>query len=197
MRSRMLATLVTVMMVCLGFTTESFAEAPWHSKHPWPWSRYEGSRRVDVIGPIGNRLPQSYRRTYNRPSYLEGKIVAKIEPSSQEAMAFHNAQDLGLYDNNGLKGALTCRHCPPQRVEQHYFYPKPWEVLTVGPRRDVLKSSEEADESETTDSKRPEPSSESTQELNAPDSAETEEADELPAPDDVIVELPAPTGESE
>jgi hypothetical protein len=190
----MLATLITIMMICLGFTSESIAEAPWHSKHPWPWSRYEGSRRVDVIGPIGNRLPQSYRRTYNRPSYLGGKIAAKIEPSSQEAMAFHNAQDLGLYDNNGLKGAVTCKHCPPQRVEQHYFYPKPWEVLTVGPRQDVLKRSEQVGESDAIDSQRSKQDFESPQELN---SAEKAEMEKLPEAADVFMELPAPTGESE
>ncbi|WP_302120068.1 hypothetical protein [Allorhodopirellula heiligendammensis] len=114
------------------------AGSPWYVpwEGPWPWSQFEGSRRIDVIGPLGNRLPESYRRKYNRPTYIGGKIAAKIAPSSQEAMSFHRSQELGLYDNNGIKGALSGQHCPPQRIEQHYFYPKPWEVLTVGPRRD-------------------------------------------------------------
>ncbi|MFG0290474.1 MAG: hypothetical protein ACF8CQ_20010 [Rhodopirellula sp. JB044] len=111
---------------------------PWQG--PWPWSKYEGSRRVDVIGPLGNRLPESYRRKYNRPTYIGGKIASKIEPSSQEAIAFQRAEELGLYDNNGVKGALHGKHCPPQRVEQHYFYPKPWEVLAVGPRKKPVRN---------------------------------------------------------
>lgn len=113
------------------------ANAAWPWEGPWPWSSHEGSRRIDVIGPIGNRLPPSYRRQYNRPTYVGGKIAAKIAPSSQEAMAFHRAEEFGLYDDNGIKGALSCQHQPPQRVVQLYFYPKPWEALTVGPRRDV------------------------------------------------------------
>lgn len=131
-----LAVLVTSSTVQAG--------SPWYVpwEGPWPWSRFEGSRRIDVIGPLGNRLPESYRRKYNRPSYIGGKIAAKIAPSSQEAMSFHRSEELGLYDNNGIRGAVACKHCPPQRVEQHYFYPKPWEVLTVGPRRDRISPSE-------------------------------------------------------
>lgn len=102
----------------------------------WPWTKYEGSPRIDPISPIGNRLPPSYRRAYNRPTYVGGKIAAQIEPSSQEAMAFNRADAAGLYDNNGVKGFVHGKHCPPRRVERHYFYPKPWEALLVGPRRD-------------------------------------------------------------
>lgn len=103
----------------------------------WPWTKYEGSPRIDPIGPVGNRLPESYRRQYNRPTYVGGKIAAKIAPSSQEAMSFHRSESLGLYDRTGIKGWLNGKNCPPQRVEQHYFYPKPWEVLAVGPRREM------------------------------------------------------------
>jgi hypothetical protein len=115
----------------------SFAGAP--ANAAWPWTKFEGSPRIDPIPPIGNRLPPSYRRKYNRPTYIGGKIAAKIEPSSQEAMAFHRSESLGLYDHTGIKGLFSGKHCPPQRVEQHYFYPKPWEALMVGPRRDVTK----------------------------------------------------------
>ncbi|TWT93846.1 hypothetical protein [Stieleria varia] len=80
--------------------------------------------RVDLIGPVGNNLKPDYRRTYNRPSNLMGKIAYKIAPSSQEAMAWHKAQHAGLYNGN----------CP--RVVDHYFFPKPWEALRVGPRPD-------------------------------------------------------------
>ena len=82
--------------------------------------------RYDVIGPVGNCLPPSYRRVYNRPTWLGGKIAHMIAPSSQEAMAWHNAEHMGLYDEH---------HHP--RVEQHYFFPKPWEALKVGARRPV------------------------------------------------------------
>jgi hypothetical protein len=79
-------------------------------------------RRIDLIGPLGTRLPPSYRRVYNRPSYLAGKIAYCIAPSSQEAMAWHDAQHRNLYKN----------HRP--RIEVHYFYPKPWESLQMGAR---------------------------------------------------------------
>ncbi|MCO8121950.1 hypothetical protein NHH03_09400 [Stieleria sp. TO1_6] len=80
--------------------------------------------RIDLIGPIGNRLPPSYRRTYNRPTKLGGRIAYWIAPSSQEAMAWHHAKHAGAYK-------APKKHL---RLEQHYFYPKPWEVLRVGPR---------------------------------------------------------------
>lgn len=78
--------------------------------------------RCDLIGPLGNRLPPGYRRVYNRPSYWEGKIAYCIAPSSQEAMAWHDAAHRNAYKN----------HRP--RIEMHYFYPKPWEVLPIGAR---------------------------------------------------------------
>lgn len=77
--------------------------------------------RIDVIPPLGNRLP-SYRERYNRPTYIGGKIAYWIAPSSQEAMSWHRSVHRGYYAN----------HAP--RMEDRYFYPKPWEVLTVGPR---------------------------------------------------------------
>lgn len=82
--------------------------------------------RIDVIGPLGNRLPPSYRRRFNRPRYVGGKIAYYIAPSSQEAMAWHEAAHLGAYS----------KHRP--RIEKHYFYPKPWEALQIGPRRFAL-----------------------------------------------------------
>ena len=42
----------------------------------------------------------SYRRRYNRPKYLGGKIAYHIAPSSQEAMAWHEAEHLGAYKNH-------------------------------------------------------------------------------------------------
>ncbi len=83
-------------------------------------------QRIDVIGPLGNRFPPSYRRVYNRPTYLGGKIAYLIAPSSQEAMAWHKAEHIGAYKN----------HLP--RIENTYFYPKPWEAMRIGQRVSVL-----------------------------------------------------------
>lgn len=141
----------------------------------WPWKIWEGTPRIDVIGPLGNRLPASYRRQYNRPSYLGGKMAAAVAPSSQEAMAFKRADAMGLYDNNGVKGLANKKHCPPQRVEHHYFYPKPWEVLTVGPR--VATRSIDADLKSTS-----ELIPLDLMELDAPTIIELPSAEELPAP---------------
>ncbi len=84
---------------------------------------------IDLIGPVGNRLPPGHRRVYNRPSYVGGKLAYWIAPSSQEAMAWHRAVHAGAYRK-------PKKHL---RLEQHFFYAKPWEVLQVGPRRSVLE----------------------------------------------------------
>ena len=83
-----------------------------HRVHPY----------YDLIGPLGSHLPPSHRRKYNRPSNIGGKIAYYIAPSSQEAMAWHKAQHRGYYKN----------HRP--RMVTHFFYPKPWEAMKVGPR---------------------------------------------------------------
>ncbi|MCM2374015.1 hypothetical protein [Aporhodopirellula aestuarii] len=194
---------LTFLILAVGaIASHADAGSPWVG--PWPWSRYEGTPRVDVIGPVGNRLPESYRRQYNRPTYLGGKLAAKIEPSSQEAMAFHRAEELGLYDNNGIKGALAGKHCAPQRVEQHYFYPKPWEVLTVGPRRDRTRVTEAVEVDEPPmrwqDGDAIDQAAEA--ELEAELDLNTAEVLELPgpvlvAPVEESLELPAPVRETE
>jgi hypothetical protein len=71
---------------------------------------------------------QGYRRVYNRPRYLSGKIAHVIEPVSQEAMVWQEAKEMGLY--NG-------KNCPP--VYKRYNYPRPWEILQTGPRADFTK----------------------------------------------------------
>jgi hypothetical protein len=88
---------------------------------------------IDLIGPVGNRLPPGHRRVYNRPTYVGGKIAYWIAPSSQEAMAWHRAVHAGAYRK-------PKKHL---RLQQHYFYAKPWQVLQVGPRRSVLEPSAE------------------------------------------------------
>lgn len=100
--------------------------------------------QIDVIGPLGNRLPPSYRRQFNRPTYIGGKIARMVEPTSQEAITWQRANDAGLYDNNGIKGFFSGKKCPPQRYQQYFFYPKPWEVLTTGPRLASRPTGEDA-----------------------------------------------------
>ena len=79
--------------------------------------------QIEVIPPLGNALPISHRRKYNRPSNWMGRIAYYIAPSSQEAMAWHNSTHRGYYKNKS------------PRMVTHYFYPKPWEGLRIGPRR--------------------------------------------------------------
>lgn len=90
--------------------------------------------RVDVIGPIGNGLPASYRRVYNRPTHLGGKIAYWIAPTSQEAMAWHHATHRGDY------------RCDLPRAEEHHFYPKPYEVMRIGSRKLTVKENRETDQ---------------------------------------------------
>ncbi len=98
--------------------------------------------RIDVIGPLGNRLPPGPRRSLNRPTKVGGAITNAIAPSSREAMSWQRSNALGLYENDGLSARLGHHHCPPGRVEQHYFYPKPWEAIRVGPRPTVKLAAE-------------------------------------------------------
>jgi len=78
--------------------------------------------RIDLIGPIGNHLPMSHRRRYNRPTNLGGKIAYYIAPTSQEAMQWHKSTHRGDYARDA------------GRVVDHYFYPKPWESIRIGAR---------------------------------------------------------------
>ena len=82
--------------------------------------------RIDLIGPLGDWLPPSYRRRYNRPSNTAGRISYYIAPSSLEAMSWHASKHRDAYKN----------HKP--RTVMHYFYPKPWEALKIGSRVDTL-----------------------------------------------------------
>lgn len=84
------------------------------------WKAIPVRPRIDVIPPLGNHLPYSYRARMNRPTYFGGRIAYTIEPSSQEAMAWQRAWERGYYAD----------HAP--RMETHYIFPKPWEVLGVG-----------------------------------------------------------------
>ncbi len=110
----------TVFTLLVVLASSAFAHHP-DREHQRVHQRY------DLIGPLGTRLPMSYRRRYNRPTYIGGKIAYWIAPSSQEAMAWHDATHRCFYKN----------HRP--RIEKHFFYPKPWEVLRIGARVPTVK----------------------------------------------------------
>ena len=98
-----------------------FVASPAQAHHP-DRAKQPVRPRVDCIGPVGNNLRPSYRRVYNRPTNLQGKIAYWIAPTSQEAIAWHRAKHVSAY-KRGLP-----------RQEPYYFYPKPWESLQIGPR---------------------------------------------------------------
>ncbi|MEM6691285.1 MAG: hypothetical protein AAF664_17800 [Planctomycetota bacterium] len=100
----------------------SFAMRPASAHHP-DRENQRVHQRIDLIGPVGNRLPPGHRRRYNRPSKFMGWVAYQIAPASREAMAYHRASHLGYYDGNH------------PRMETHYFFPKPYEVLPIGARR--------------------------------------------------------------
>lgn len=87
-------------------------------------------QRQDLLSHnFWNSIPE-YRKVYNRPRYLTGYLAFKIEPSSQEAMAWQTNYCNGNYANHG------CPHVP------HYYYPKPWESLKTSSRPDTQKVEE-------------------------------------------------------
>ncbi len=107
---------VLFMLGCVCLPSDCGAHERYHGKH-------RTSQPVDLIGPMGNRMNASYRRRYNRPTNIGGRLSSWIAPSSQEAMAWHAATHRGDY------------RCVRQRTEQHYFHAKPYEMLVIGPRR--------------------------------------------------------------
>ena len=112
----------TALLVCVSSTTLAHHPDKENQRvHP----------RIEVIPPLGNALPMSHRRKYNRPSHWMGKIAYHIAPSSQEAMAWHNATHRGYYENKS------------PRIVTHYFYPKPWEGLRIGPRRPTTQDGDQ------------------------------------------------------
>jgi hypothetical protein len=66
-----------------------------------------------------------YRAQYNRPRFYTGWLAYEVSRTSQEAMVWQENYCAGNYDQH---------HMPP--VCKTYYYPKPWEVLTVGARPD-------------------------------------------------------------
>lgn len=81
--------------------------------------------RPDILPYWLTEWYTEYRRAYNRPRYWSGRVAHAIEPTSQEAMVWCEAVQMGLYDG--------CRQPPAYK---RYFYLKPWEALNTGPRPD-------------------------------------------------------------
>ncbi|QDS96316.1 hypothetical protein FF011L_51240 [Roseimaritima multifibrata] len=109
-------------IIALMLTLAVFSTSWGHPPHEHSPPIRPGGERFNPIPPLGNRLPPSHRRVYNRPTYLGGKVAYIIAPSSQGAMSWHENVHRGSYRNHA------------GRIEPMYMYPKPWEVLTVGPR---------------------------------------------------------------
>lgn len=95
-------------------TASCFAGSVYDPKDPRP----------DLLPhPVYNHWT-SYRATYNRPRYFGGMYSAFFEPTSQEAYAWQESRCQGYYGS----GRAT-----PIKM---FCYPKPWEALDTGPRRD-------------------------------------------------------------
>jgi hypothetical protein len=115
-----------VRQIVISFLVVTASVCTADAHHP-PRADQPVRPRIDVIGPVGNRLPTSYRRRYNRPRYLGGKLAYTFVPTSQEAMAWHAAEHRGDYRHQP-------GHDKPGRSLPVYFYPKPYEVLPMGTR---------------------------------------------------------------
>lgn len=66
-----------------------------------------------------------YRLQKNRPTNVIGHAAYYFAPQSQEAM---------VWAENHAQGHYHPHHQPA--YFKQYYYPKPWEALTVGPRPD-------------------------------------------------------------
>lgn len=81
-----------------------------------------GEPRADYwTRPIHNAWVP-YRKEMNRPRFVTGYMLSKIEPTSQEAMSWEEHHAEGAYRNHRPGYVKT------------YYYPKPWEVLPIDPR---------------------------------------------------------------
>ena len=89
--------------------------------HQWFAGTYldPAIQRPDFFPHTISRSIPEYRQVYNRPRNLTGWIAYKVEPSSQEAMAWQTNHCNGNYQNNA--GAYIPMYC----------YPKPWESLNT------------------------------------------------------------------
>jgi hypothetical protein len=94
------------------------------TKHDWLAGTYfdPAIQRPDFFPHAISKSIPEYRQEYNRPRYWTGWIAYKVEPSSQESMAWQTNYCNGNYQNRS--GAFV----------PTYYYPKPWESLNTQPR---------------------------------------------------------------
>lgn len=83
-------------------------------------------QRPDILPHHLWKAWPEYRARFNRPRYVGGHIAAIIEPTSQEAMAWHVNKDNGNYAKHRGKWV------------PHYYYPKPWEAMNTKARPDFV-----------------------------------------------------------
>jgi len=100
------------------------ASSSWAAPPERPTFNHNGDPRPNILPNWMFIYPVPYRATHNRPSDFTGRIARVISPTSQEAMAWSENKALGYYDGH---------HQPPLR--KGFFFPKPWEVLNIGPRK--------------------------------------------------------------
>ena len=116
------AGVVSLTMLLLGLSSASIAGDLLSGTYLDP-----AIQRQDFLSHhLWNSHPE-YRKVYNRPRYVAGYLAYKIEPSSQEAMAWQSNYCNGNYAN----------HSGPS--VPHYYYPKPWEALKTVARPDFAK----------------------------------------------------------
>jgi hypothetical protein len=81
-----------------------------------------GEQRNDYWSRPSHNGWVPYRKEMNRPRFITGYVLSKIEPTSQEAMSWEEHHAEGAYRNHRPGYVKT------------YYYPKPWEVLPIDPR---------------------------------------------------------------
>lgn len=114
-----------MIQFCLPDSASIAGDIPICERDRPTFNKWTRDPRPDILPYWLTNLWPDYRQIYNRPTYLGGKIAQIIEPSSQEAMVWAEAKQLGLY-------------CPLHQpaLRRTYYAPKPWERLATGPRPD-------------------------------------------------------------
>ncbi len=124
-----------VLCVCICFV------GPWSQavERPLVLHPHERPTLIETCDPRPDILPRpfydnhvEYRARYNRPTFIGGFLAYEMSRTSQEAMTWKENYCAGNYDQH---------HMPP--VYKTYYYPKPWEVLTVGARPDFASAKQQ------------------------------------------------------
>lgn len=107
-------------------TVAMLASSVWAAPPERPTFNHNGDPRPNILPNWMFIYPVPYRATHNRPTDFTGRIARVISPTSQEAMTWSENKALGYYDGH---------HQPP--LKKGFFFPKPWEVLNIGPRKNT------------------------------------------------------------